>query len=332
MSRPVVLCTLPMDAAGAALLEPVANVVVAPDTRPETLACLVGQADFLVVRTFLPADLLARPHHLRAIVRHGTGLDMIPMEAATRQGIPVANVPGANAQAVAEYVVGSFFDLARRFGELNAALRTQGWAGARPLSAHTCELSGKTVGIVGLGDIGKRIARTCSLGLGMQVLAYQPDASRFPEFVKSVPLNTLLAQSDFVTLNCPLTASTKHLIDSNRLALMKPTAFLVNAARGEVVDEAALVQALRERTIAGAALDVYATQPLSSDHALLALDNVLLTPHIAALTRESSSRMSVGTAKQILQLMNGERPTHLVNPEVWEAWSCRINTSMEPEK
>jgi D-3-phosphoglycerate dehydrogenase len=283
------------------------------------------------VRTFLPPDLLDRPHRLRAIVRHGTGLDMIPMGAATRQGIPVAYVPGANAQAVAEYVVGSFFDLARRFGEMNAALRAHGWAHARPQSARTVELAGKTVGIVGVGDIGRRIACMCARGLGMNVLGYQPDASRFPAFVESVPLATLLADSDFVTLNCPLTEATRHLIDAHRLALMKPTAFLVNTARGGVVDEAALVRVLRARGIAGAALDVYAEQPLAADHAFLEVDNLLLTPHVAALTRESTARMSVGTAEQILQLMRGERPTHLANPEVWATWPGRSMASTPAE-
>lgn len=312
-----------MDPAGTVLLEPVARVVAAPDSRAESLARLVGEADYLVVRTFLPADLLDRPHHLHAIVRHGTGLDMIPMAAATRQGIPVAYVPGANAQAVAEYVVGSFFELARRFGALDATLRAQGWAPARSLSAGAEELAGKTVGIVGVGDIGRRIAQACSRGLGMNVLGYQPDASRFPVDMKSVPLDVLLADSDFVTLNCPLTETTRNLIDAHRLALMKPTAFLVNAARGGVVDEAALVRLLQAREIGGAALDVYAEQPLAAEHAFLGLDNVLLTPHVAALTRESTARMSVGSAQQILQLMRGERPTHLANPEVWAGWHGR---------
>jgi hypothetical protein len=142
---------------------------------------------------------------------------MIPVDAATRHGIPVANVPGADAQAVAEYVVGSFFNLARRFGEFNAALRTYGWATARQLSGSTLELSGKVVGIVGVGDIGRRVAHICSAGLGMKVFGYQPDASRFPDFVRSIPLDILLAECDYVAINCPLTPSTRHLIDFGRL-------------------------------------------------------------------------------------------------------------------
>jgi len=157
----------------------------------------------------------------------------------------------------------------------------------------------------------------------MTVLGYQPDASRFPAVVASVTLDALLERSDFVSVNCSLTDATRHLIDAPRLASMKRTAFLVNAARGDVIDEQALVAALQRRAIAGAALDVYHEQPLPPAHPLLALDNVLLTPHVAAITRESLARMSVGYAQAILQLMRGERPAHLANPEVWASWPHR---------
>jgi D-3-phosphoglycerate dehydrogenase len=237
----------------------------------------------------------------------------------------VAYVPGANAQAVAEYVLGSLFELTRRFSRFDAALRTSGWAPARA-AAHGNEVAGKTVGIVGVGAIGRRVAAMCALGLRMNVLGYQPDASRFPADVKSAPLDVLLQESDFVTIHCPLTEATRHLIDARRLALMKPTALLVNAARGAIVDEQALVGALQARGIAGAALDVYAGQPLARDHPLLALDNVLLTPHVASLTHESIARMSVGSAQAILQLMRGQRPAYLANPEVWQAWPYRSTT------
>jgi D-3-phosphoglycerate dehydrogenase len=323
--RPVVLCTLPMHTAGSSLLQPVADVLVAPDPSSETLRRLLHLADFLVVRTPLPQDLLDAPHRLRGIVRHGTGLDMIPVDAATRQNIPVANVPGANAQAVAEYVVGSFFHFARRFGAMDVALRGNGWAASRKLSESQIELLDKTVGIIGVGDIGRRVARICATGLGMSVLGYQPRSDRFPEFVRSVSLEELLRQSDFVTISCPLTPTTRNMIDAERLRLMKKTAFLVNAARGEVVDEMALARALQDRSIAAAAFDVYAVQPLAPSHPFFALDNVLLTPHAAALTQESTKQMSVGAAHRILQLIYGEPPLHLVNPDVWAAWPYRCS-------
>lgn len=326
MSRPVVLCTAPMDPSGCALLDGKAEIVVASEHGPDGLARALPRADYLVVRTFLPPDFLSGDHRLRAIVRHGAGLDMIPMRSATRQGIPVAYVPGANAQAVAEYVVGSFFGLARRFGRFDAALRVSGWTDARIGAAESVELAGKTVGIIGVGAIGRRIADMCGSVLQMKVLGYQPNTSRFPGNVTSAPLDALLQESDFVTVNCPLTDATRHLINARRLALMKCTAFLVNAARGDVIDDQALVEALQARALAGAALDVYAEQPLPSAHPFLALENVLLTPHVAALTQESLARMSIGSAQAILQLMHGEQPEHLANPEVWDAWPHRSAT------
>jgi D-3-phosphoglycerate dehydrogenase len=327
--RPVILCTLPMHPDGVTLLAPVAEMRVAADPSAQALRRALPEADFLVVRTALPDGLLDTPHRLRGIVRHGTGLDMIPVEAATRQGIPVANVPGANSQAVAEYVVGSFFQLARRFAALDTSLRRDGWAASRKASEGAVELAGKTVGIVGVGDIGRRIAGICAAGLGMTVLGYQPRTAGFPDHVRSVPLDELLAHSDFVTLNCPLTPQTHHLLDARRLGLMKRTAFLVNAARGEVTDEMALAQALRGGVVAGAAVDVYARQPLAASHPFMGLDNILLTPHAASLSQESARQMSVGTAQRLLQLIQGEPPLNLVNPEVWATWPHRRPTQQQ---
>lgn len=322
-AAPKVLCTLPMHKSGDALLASHAQIVVAPDTSADTFRRMIGDADYLVVRNHLPADLLDRPHRLRGIVRNGTGLDMIPVTSATMQGIPVANVPGANAQAVAEFCVGSFLNLARRFGAMNTALHNTGWNEARALSSSTVELAGKTVGIVGLGNIGSRIARICKDGFGMKVIGYHPNPGRVPDFVQSVSLEKLLANSDFISLNCPLNDSTRHLLNAARLSMIKPAAFIVNAARGEVIDEVALAEALKAGRIAGAAIDVYSIQPVPRDHPLLALDNVVLTPHVAALTEESSEKMSTGAARQILQLIAGERPEYLVNPEVWDSYPYR---------
>lgn len=318
MKKITILCTLPMDPAGAAMLEPVAEIVAAPDQSAGSLYATIGGADILVVRSQLPADLFDRPNRLAGVVRHGTGLDLIPVESATRHGIPVANVPGANAQAVVEHCVGSFLALARRFERMDQVLHRDGWSAARSLTGQATELSGKTVGIIGLGTIGASLARVCREGFGMRVLGHQRNTATMPSFVEAVDLDRLFAESDYISLNCPLTEATRHLVNAARLRSMKKTAVIVNAARGPVIDEAALAQALRERWIKAAAVDVFAEQPLASNHPFLALDNIILTPHAAALTSESSEKMGVGTARQILQLLGGERPEHLVNPEVWE--------------
>ena len=318
MKKITVLCTLPMDPAGAAMLESVANIVVAPNQSADSLYKSIGQADILVVRSQLPADLFDRPNHLLGVVRHGTGLDLIPVESATAHHIPVANVPGANAQAVVEYCVGSFLALARRFALMDATLRSDGWAAARSLTNSHTELAGKTVGIIGLGTIGAALARVCKEAFGMRVLGYQRNAGNLPSFVEAADLDTLFTQSDFISLNCPLTDATRHLVNTTRLRSMKKTAVIVNAARGAVIDETALGQALRERWIKAAAVDVFSEQPLPANHPFFLLDNIILTPHAAALTCESSEKMGVGAARQILQLLNGERPEFLVNPEAWE--------------
>jgi D-3-phosphoglycerate dehydrogenase / 2-oxoglutarate reductase len=323
MPTPTFLCTLPIHDAGRALLEPVGNVVVPPDDRPETLRDAVADADFLIVRTLLPQDIFARAPRLLGVVRNGSGLDMIPVEAASERGIAVANVPGANAQAVIEYCIGAFLQLARSTPVMDRTLRSGGWNAARAFSAHAQELSGKTVGIIGLGNIGAGLARICATAFGMRVLGHARRAETIPACATPVDLDELIATSDFVSLNCPLTPETRGMIDERRLRSMKRTAYLVNASRGAVVDEAALIRALREGWIAGAALDVFETQPLREDHPLLALENVILTPHAAALTDESSARMSSGAARQVLQLLAGERPDHLVNPGIWERYEKR---------
>lgn len=317
MNKVKILCTLPMDPAGAALLAEVADIVVAPSQSAESLYGAIGDADLLVVRSQLPADLFDRPNRLVGVVRHGTGLDLIPVDSATAHGIPVANVPGANAQAVVEHVIGSFLALSRRFETLDATLRRSGWATARALTGTATELSGKTVGIVGVGAIGGALARACQAAFGMRVLGYQPHGA-VPDGVEPVSLDELFAQSDFISLNCPLTPETRHLVNEARLRRMKKTAVLVNAARGAVIDDVALAAALHGGWLKGAAVDVFAEQPLRTDHPFLQLTNIILTPHAAALTDESSRKMGVGAAQQVLQLLRGERPEFLVNPEIWD--------------
>lgn len=313
-----VLCTLAMDKAGVDLLADQAEIEVLPDASTETLLRRLPAADYLVVRTMLPPGVFEHAPRLKGVVRHGTGLDFVPVAEATALGIPVANVPGANAQAVVEYCVASMLSLTRGIDKMGQQLRTQGWQAGRSLAAGARQLAGKTVGIVGVGTVGLKLAQVCHLGFDMRVLGHQPSYENLPEFVTPTDLDKLLAQSDYVVLCCPLTKQTTGLVNAARLALMQPDAVLVNAARGPIVDEAVLFQALQTKKIKAAALDVYAQQPLAPDHALLTLDNVLLTPHIAGLTMESTAAMSVGTARQILQLMRGERPEHLVNPEIWD--------------
>jgi len=174
-----------------------------------------------------------------------------------------------------------------------------------------------TVGIVGVGEIGKRVAKICRLGFGMRVLGNQRRLDRLPAEAQGVDLDELVAQSDFVVIACPLTPETKHLFNAARLGAMKREAWLINVGRGPVVDETALVDALHEKRIAGAMLDVYEHYRIAPGHPLFALNNVILTPHLAGSTRESRARAAVRAADEMLRMLAGERPHNLVNPEAW---------------
>lgn len=317
--KPIVLLTNPIDAAGMALLQPHAEVRLASTVDHDGLRREVAPADVMIVRTFLPADLFEHAPRLLACVRHGAGVDMIPVEAATTHGVIVANVPGANAQTVAEYCVTQFLLHGRRVARCDSMMRRDGWAAARALADDVCELQGKTVGIVGVGHIGARVAAICHHGLGMRVMGHQRRLDQLPAIVEAVALDRLFADSDFIALCCPLTPQTRHLADARRIGLMKSTAFLVNVARGAVVDQAALVAALRERRIGGAGLDVFDQQPLKPGHPLFDLDNVVLTPHLAGLSVESMQRMSVIAARDTLRILSGDKPVNFFNPEVWPA-------------
>ncbi|MGH6886046.1 MAG: NAD(P)-dependent oxidoreductase, partial [Geminicoccales bacterium] len=254
----------------------------------------LAAAHALIVRseTRVTADLLARAPHLRVVARAGTGVDTIDVHAATRRGIAVLNAPGANTVSAGEHAMGLLLALVRRIPEAAAAMRGGDWDRKR---FEGSELRAKTMGIVGLGRIGGHVAQLAR-AFGMQVVAHDPYLlpERAAELtVRLLPLETLLRTADVVSLHVALTEDTRHLIDARRLRLMKPTAVLINTARGELVDEAALAEALRERRIGGAAIDVFATEPLPADSPLRGLDRVILTPHLAASTAEAQERVAV---------------------------------------
>lgn len=297
-------------------LETQCDVILAPDTRADTLKKLIGDMEGLVVRSQLPPDLFDHAPRLRAVVRHGVGLDMIPVAAATARQIPVANLPGTNTTAVVEYCVAAMMHLRRNLAAIDTRLRESGWAVARPMADHSVELAASRLGIVGVGAVGSRLAAVAA-GLGMQVLGLTRRPENLPAGVTAADKQTLFAQCDVVLLSCPLNEQTRGLVDAATLALMKPSALLINAARGPVVDAQALVAALRAGKLGGAALDVHDRQPLNGDEAVFDCPNLLLTPHIAAITATSMQAMSRGAVDTLLALLRGERPTNVVNPDVF---------------
>ena len=310
-----VLVVDPIAAAGEALLARSVEVVRSPDSDPESIRRLARDCDGIITRSKLPEDVFQAAPRVRAVAIHGTGTDLVPLADATARGVMVSNIPGGNAQSVAEYCVMAMLMLSRNALGIIGTLRTKPWDDARALGAGTHELAGLTLGLVGVGEIGKRVARIARQGFGMRVLGNQRRLDRLPADAEPAALNEVVSKSDLVVVTCPLNNETHHLFNAPRIALMKPTAWLVNVGRGPVVEEAALIAALRERRIAGAMLDVYEHYRLPPGHPLFSLDNAVLTPHLAGMTVESRARMSVAAAEEVLRMLAGERPRNFVNPE-----------------
>ena len=313
--KPVVLLTNAMHADGEALLKPHVRLIVAPDAKPETLRQWAGDADGIIVRAKLPDDIVDHAPRLKGIVRHGVGLDFIPVAAATARGIAVANLPGSNTNAVAEYVMSALMHLRRPLHRLDGLMRGEGWATARAAADSLTELSGTTLGILGVGTIGRRIAKIAQGGFGMKVIGTSRRKGSLPSGVEEVSLNELFARSDAVVISCALTEETRKLVGRDLLALMRPHGILVNVSRGAVVDTPAVIEALRSGKLGGAALDVFDVQPLPPEDALFDCPNLLLTPHTAGITATSSRAMAVGSAEEMLRILRGEAPLNLVNPE-----------------
>ena len=317
--------THPLHPDAEAALQAAADFRVASSPTAAAIMAEGLAADLLVVRAPIPPDYFTAAKGLRAAVRHGAGLDMIPMAAATAAGVLVANVPGANAVTVAEHAIFAAIALLRRFRAVDAALRGGGWDQARAFAEHGRELGGAVLGIVGLGQIGQALARMAARGFGMRVLAHTRRPEAVPVGVEAVALDLLLPQADVLVLCCPLTGATRGMMSPARIAAMKPGAILINVARGPVLDEAALLAALQSGHLGGAALDVFGQQPLPADHPLFALPNVILTPHMAGITRDSMERIGQVTVAEVLRVLTGGLPENLCNPEVVPRYLARFS-------
>jgi D-3-phosphoglycerate dehydrogenase len=304
---------LEMPQVDARLREVGAQLVLLSDGTPEpVLAREVADADLLLMcYTPVTAAVIAGATRLKAIVKYGVGIDAIDIMAARARGIPVVNVPAYAEETVAEGAFALLMALFKRFKPLQHAMQTEGWAWpeARWL-AH--DLAGKTLGLVGLGRIGRSMARMAG-AFRMRVLAYDPHvaADAVPAGVqRCATLDALLQASDAVSVHCVLNAQTRHLLGAAQLAQMKPSAYLVNVSRGEIVDEAALLQALQQQRIAGAALDVYGREPLSRHghtlSALYAMDNVMLWPHLTFYTQEAMQRLEDETLARCFEALRGQ--------------------------
>ena len=286
----------------------------------------IGAARDELARHFhVDQDLLRRTPNLLIVSSNGAGYDPVDVEACTEAGVLVVNQSGGNAHSVAEHALGMLLTLSKRILEADRALRREANVNRNALIGT--EAHGKTIGIVGLGNVGRRIAGLCHGLLGMKVLAYDPYltvsemAARGGE---KVELDELLSRSDYVSVSCPLTRESRGMIGAREFALMQPHAYFITTARGFIHDEAALLEALRNKLIAGAGLDVWAKEPPPPDHPLLEFDNVLASPHTAGVTREARANMGRIAAEQVLDALDGMRPPRIINPDVWPRYVRRF--------
>lgn len=316
MSKPVVLLYEPIHEKALDWLKQRAEVRMATSLDEESLIQTVADVDGIIIRANgkVTRRLMEAAPRLKVVGRHGVGVEAIDRHAAAERGIVVVNTPDANMESVAEQCVGMMIALAKRIVEADKALRAGDWEARYRLTG--VELYGKTLGVVGFGRIGQRVAEICHQAFAMPVLYY--DVVSYPEVeahlgAQRVALDDLLVAADFVSLHVPLLPSTKGLIGEAQLRRMKPSAYLINSARGPVVDQNALLRALQEGWIAGAGLDVFDPEPLPADSPLLQLDNVVVTPHMAAHTDEALLRMAL-VVEDVMAVIEGRPPKYPVPP------------------
>ena len=277
----------------------------------------IRDCDALIVRTArITRQIFDAAPKLKILARHGAGYDGVDLAAAREHGVLVCTAGGANAISVAELTIFYMLYCSRNFKKVQN-LYLQDYRQAK-MGVPKTELEGKTLGLVGLGNIGKLVAQKAALGFDMTVLAYDPFAkgAGLPDYIRMVEdRDEIFKRSDFVSLHVPATTETVHSVSDREFGLMKPTAYLINAARGSIVDEAALYRALQEEKIAGAGLDVLEQEPIDPSNPLVAMDNVLTAPHIGGATKEASSRSSVACAQAIDDFFSGRTPKFVV-PEL----------------
>ena len=296
---------------GMELIEKDYNVRVPSELSQEAFDKAALEADAIVLRTnvHVSGEVIRNAPNLKIISRTGAGVDNIDHEACAEKGVLICNLPAANNISVAEHAVSMLLTLAKCLPLMDKSVRSKdGWLVRN--KNYPVEVNGKTLGVLGLGAIGSITARICQEGLRMKILAYDPfaDKANFPNYEITEDLDEIFTRSEFITLHIPSLPSTKGLVNSRLLSLMKPEAILINCARGGVVDYDALYEALRDKKISAAGLDVFPHEPPAIDDKLLSLPNVIVSPHSAALTKEASIRMHTDACRQIISFFETGKP------------------------
>jgi len=308
-----VLITEPISDEGIDILRNYAQVDIKLELEPEEIVSIIGDYEALVVRsqTRVPAEVIQAGEKLQVIARAGAGIDNIDVDEATRRGIAVVNAPTGNTVSAAEHTIALMLALARHIPKASATLKSGIWQRTEFMGT---EIRNKTLGIIGLGSVGSEVARRAR-GLEMKLIGYDPFISvdhAHSLHVELVSLEQLLKESDFITLHLPLTASTKRLIGAKQLSLVKPTVRIINTARGGLIDEQAVAKAVKEKRVAGAAIDVFAIEP-TTESVLFESDNIIVTPHLGASTTEAQAMVAKDIASQIIDVFKGQPARYAVN-------------------
>jgi D-3-phosphoglycerate dehydrogenase len=300
-------------------LRAVAEVTQSADNHEQTLIREAQNAALIIVSCFtkITSSVISNASNLKAVLKYGVGVDNIDLEASTGHGVLVVNCPEYGSDTIAEHAFALMICLAKKLLKIDRLMRQQGWLWPYE-ELRGSDLSGQVLGLIGFGRIGRAIARK-ALGFGMKIMIYDPYVD--PDLTRTfqaelVDLHTLLKTSDVVSIHCVLTPETKHLIADGELKLMKKSAFLIDVSRGAIIDEEALLSALQQNRIGGAGLDVFNHEPLEPGHPLFALDNVILTPHLAWYTKQACERLEQETLQRALEILDGRIPQNLKNPEV----------------
>src|SRR6476660_6216271 len=286
----------------------------------------IGSArDELRPRFHARRELLARMPNLLVVSTSGAGYDTVDVKDCTDAGVLVVNQTGGNAEAVAAHVVAMMLTLSKQIIQTDHALRRGTMRDRAAFIGN--DVQGRTIGVVGFGNVGRRVAELCRGLFGMRVIAFDPylDADTIAAHgAAKVTLDEPLQRADFVSVNCPLDDGTRGMIGAREFALMQPHAYFITTARGFIHDERALAEALRSKKIAGAGIDVWDKEPPAAEHPLLKFDNVIASPHTAGMTREARANMGRIAAEQLVMTLDGKRPPRIVNPQVWPAYAERF--------
>ena len=318
--KPLVVIGGPIHPAGVELLGREAAVAIADDLTEDGVIKAAREAQALLLRIFIPCTerLMASCPNLKCVGRYGVGLDNVDLASATRLGIPIVHAPGSNSDSAAEHTVMLVLATVKKLIPIDRAMRLGEWRGEH--SRGISELKGATLGIIGVGNIGRRVARMAR-SFGMKTLGFDPyvppDELRRRDVEPVQNLGELLAASDIVTCHTPLTDETRRMINAAAIGQMKDGAVLINTSRGQVVDEGALLAALTNGKLRAAGLDVWEEEPVPASHPLLKLENVVTTPHVAGMSEAANRQMALGVASEILRVLRGEKPKVLGNPDLW---------------